>query len=132
MLNATRRAIGGRPGNIEVASRRLQPKPRLFGLGRKVYLALAIVALVAGAAVVIRLFRAHPSYDPKSVAVLPFDSVGDDSQNAYLSDGITAEVIFQLSKIADLRVISRDSVLRYKAMPLSTRKSMREIASVRR
>jgi TolB-like protein len=128
MLNATRRAISGQPGAIEVVSRRLQPGSRFFRFGKKVYLALAIVALVAGAIVVVRLFPANPVYDRKSVAVLPFDIVGDDNQNTYLSDGITAEVIFQLSKIADLRVISRDSVLHYKAMPLSTRKSMREIA----
>jgi serine/threonine protein kinase/tetratricopeptide (TPR) repeat protein len=129
MLNATRRAIGGQLGAIEVVSRRLRPRARFSRFGKKVYLALAIVALVAGAAVSIRLFSARPVHDARSVAVLPFDSVGDDNQNAYLSDGITAEVIFQLSKIADLRVISRDSVLRYKAMPLSTRKSMREIAN---
>jgi serine/threonine protein kinase len=127
MLNATRRAISGRPGSIEVVP--LRRRPRFFRLDKKIYLALAIVALVAGAIVIVRLFPANPTYDRKSVAVLPFDIVGDDNQNAYLSDGITAEVIFQLSKIADLRVISRDSVLRYKAMPLSTRKSMREIAN---
>ena len=55
--------------------------------------------------------------DPKSVAVLPFDNLDDDKQNEYFSDGLTTEVIFQLSKIADLRVISRNSVLRYKTVP---------------
>jgi TolB-like protein len=63
----------------------------------------------------------------KSVAVLPFDNVGGDKQNDYLSDGLTTEVIFQLSKIADLRVISRDSVLGYKATPGAPRKSLNEI-----
>jgi TolB-like protein len=63
----------------------------------------------------------------KSVAVLPFDNVGGDKQNDYLSDGLTTEVIFQLSKIADLRVISRDSVLGYKAAPGVPRKSLNEI-----
>jgi serine/threonine protein kinase len=130
MLNATRRGISGQARSIEALSPGWRQRgPPFLGFGKKVYIPLAIAVLVAGAMVFVRLFPAHPSYDPKSVAVLPFDSVGDDNQNAYLSDGITAEVIFQLSKIADLRVISRDSVLRYKAMPLSTRKSMREIAN---
>jgi serine/threonine protein kinase/Tfp pilus assembly protein PilF len=55
--------------------------------------------------------------DAKSVAVLPFDNLDDEKQNEYFSDGLTTEVIFQLSKIADLRVISRNSVLRYKTVP---------------
>jgi TolB-like protein len=129
ILNATRRAVGGQARSIEVAPPRPQPRLRFLRFDKKVYLALAIVALVAGSAMLIRLFSAHPTYDPKSVAVLPFDILGDDTQNAYLSDGITAEVIFQLSKIAELRVISRDSVLRYKATSASDRKSMREIAN---
>jgi tetratricopeptide (TPR) repeat protein len=80
-----------------------------------------------GAALVLAgLLRAYFFFRPgvpaagsgeKSVAVLPFDNVGGDKQNDYLSDGLTTEVIFQLSKIADLRVISRDSVLGYKATP---------------
>jgi serine/threonine protein kinase/tetratricopeptide (TPR) repeat protein len=64
----------------------------------------------------------------KSVAVLPFDNVGGGSQKDYLSDGLTTEVIFQLSKIADLRVISRDSVLAYKATEGTARKPLPEIA----
>jgi serine/threonine protein kinase len=129
MLNATRRGISGQPRSIEAVYPRLRSRPWFFRLGKRVYLALAIAALVAGAVILFRLFPTHPTYDSKSVAVLPFDSVGDDNQNAYLSDGITAEVIFQLSRIADLRVISRDSVLRYRAAPSSSRKSMREIAN---
>jgi serine/threonine protein kinase/Flp pilus assembly protein TadD len=64
----------------------------------------------------------------KSVAVLAFDNVGGGNQNDYLSDGLTTEVIFQLSKIADLRVISRDSVLAYKAVEGTARKPLQEIA----
>ena len=67
--------------------------------------------------------------DAKSVAVLPFDSVGEDKQNDYFSDGLTTEVIFQLSRISDLRVISRSSVLRYKAAADTVRKPLREIAA---
>jgi non-specific serine/threonine protein kinase len=128
MLNATRRAIGEQAGTIREISSRPQLKPWPARFDRKAYLVAAFMVLIACAVVFIRLFPAHPAYDPKSVAVLPFDNVGDDNQNAYLSDGFTTEVIFQLSKIANLRVISRDSVLRYKTTPGSSRKPMREIA----
>jgi serine/threonine protein kinase len=127
MLNATRRSIGGQAGTIEPISALPQPRWWSSRFGKRVYVAAALVALIAGATVFIRFFSAHPARDRRSVAVLPFDNVGDDNQNAYLSDGLTTEVIFQLSRIADLRVISRDSVLRYKAARGSTRKSMREI-----
>jgi TolB-like protein/tRNA A-37 threonylcarbamoyl transferase component Bud32 len=127
MLSATRRAIGGQAGTFEGMPPRLQPKRWPLRIGKSAYLVAALVVLIAGAAVFIR-FPSHLMRDPKSVAVLPFDSVGDDGQNAYLSDGFTSEVIFQLSKIADLRVISRDSVLRYKATPTSDRKPLRKIA----
>src|SRR6202047_2168907 len=129
MLNATRRAIGGQVGVIATIPMRVQRRWPSFSLRKRIYLAGALIVLVAGAVLFNRFFPAHPVLDRKSVAVLPFDNLGDDNQNAYLSDGITAEVIFQLSKIGDLRVISRDSVLRYKAMPASNRKSMREIAN---
>src|SRR5260370_38957312 len=68
-----------------------------------------------------------PTIGERSVAVLPFDNVGGDKQNDYLSDGLTTEVIFQLSKIGDLRVISRDSVLEYKATPGIPRKPLQDI-----
>jgi serine/threonine protein kinase/thioredoxin-like negative regulator of GroEL len=129
MLNATRRAIGGQLGVIATVPMRVRRRWPSFSRGKMIYLAGALIVLVAGTVLFKWFFPAHAVIDRKSVAVLPFDNLGDDSQNAYLSDGITAEVIFQLSRIADLRVISRDSVLRYKAVPASNRKSMREIAN---
>jgi serine/threonine protein kinase len=128
-LNTTRRAIGGQVGVTEGVSWRIQPRWPLFGRGKTPYLVGAVLILIAGAVLLIRFFPTHSAFDRKSVAVLPFDNVGDDNQNAYLSDGITAEVIFQLSQIGELRVVSRDSVLRYKTMPATARKSMREIAN---
>ena len=127
ILNATQRAVGGRAG--EKISPLPQPRGWSSRFGKRVYVAAALVALIAGTTVFIRFFSAHPAPDRRSVAVLPFDNVGDDNQNAYLSDGLTTEVIFQLSRIADLRVISRDSVLRYRVAAGSTRKPMREIGA---
>ena len=50
----------------------------------------------------------------KSIAVLPFRSLSDSKEDEYFSDGTTEDIITQLSKIGDLRVISRTSIMRYK------------------
>ena len=52
--------------------------------------------------------------DDKSVAVLPFDNLGNDENDEIFSDGITEDIISQLSNIKDIRVIARTSVLQYK------------------
>ena len=50
----------------------------------------------------------------KTVAVLPFINLGADSSDEYLNDGMTEEIINQLSKITGLRVVARSSVMKYK------------------
>jgi len=67
--------------------------------------------------------KAEPAAVRKSVAVLPFANMSGDPENEYFSDGITDDIITQLSKIADLKVISRTSVMQYKG----TQKNIREI-----
>ena len=53
----------------------------------------------------------------KSIAVLPFENRSEDKANAYFADGIQAEILTRLSKIADLKVISRTSTQHYKSAP---------------
>jgi len=53
----------------------------------------------------------------KSIAVLPFENRSEDKANAYLTDGIQDEILTRLSKIADLKVISRTSTRHYKSTP---------------
>jgi TolB-like protein/Tfp pilus assembly protein PilF len=53
----------------------------------------------------------------RSIAVLPFENLSDDKENAYLTEGIQDEILTRLSKIADLKVISRTSTQHYKSAP---------------
>ncbi len=73
-------------------------------------------ALLAAAALAYSFFRAAPapSSDEKSIAVLPFENLSEEQSNAYFADGIQDEILTRLSKIADLKVISRTSTERYK------------------
>ena len=53
----------------------------------------------------------------KSIAVLPFENLSEDKANAYFADGIQDEILIRLSKIADLKVISRTSTQHYESAP---------------
>ncbi len=53
----------------------------------------------------------------KSIAVLPFENLSEDKANAYFAEGIQSEILTRLSKIADLKVISRTSTENYKSAP---------------
>ena len=53
----------------------------------------------------------------KSIAVLPFENLSSEAENAYFADGVQDEILTDLAKIADLKVISRTSVLQYKTGP---------------
>jgi serine/threonine-protein kinase len=59
----------------------------------------------------------------KTIAVLPFNNLSGDQEDEYFSDGIMEDILIQLSKIADLNVISRTTMIQYK----DTKKSLKEI-----
>jgi TolB-like protein len=79
---------------------------------------LALAAIVAGIPILSR-YRAGSTLaaSDKSIAVLPFENRSRDSDNAYFADGIQDEILTRLSKIADLKVISRTSTQHYKSAP---------------
>jgi TolB-like protein/Tfp pilus assembly protein PilF len=87
-----------------------------------VALMLAIVAIACGTWLYQRLRPFTP--EERSIAVLPFENRSSDKENAYFAEGIQDEILTRLSKIGDLKVISRTSTQHYQSAP----KNLREIA----
>src|SRR5438034_9248713 len=93
-------------------------------------LAAAVVLIAAMSFVVLRIgLRARSggsllSVSEKSIAVLPFEKLSAEKENAFFADGVQNEILTDLAKIADLKVISRTSVLIYKS---GTPRNLREI-----
>ena len=101
-------------------------------IGRWAFIAVA-VAIIGAVAVGVPLFfhrlaiksenaslsKSSPfpasAIPEKSIAVLPFENRSDEKRNAYFADGVQNEILTDLAKIADLRVISRTSVMQYKS-----------------
>src|SRR5213596_1974494 len=71
-----------------------------------------IVSAIAGFFLLPRISSARKI--DKSIAVLPFENLSDQKENAYFADGIQDDVLTNLSKIGDLKVISRTSVMQYR------------------
>src|SRR5437764_2758551 len=87
---------------------------------------LALAAIVASIVIFSRYrVRSTLAAPEKSIAVLPFENRSRDPDNAYFADGIQDEILTRLSKIADLKVISRTSTQHYKSAP----ENLPEIAS---
>src|SRR5438094_5311696 len=93
---------------------------------RGVLLTLA-AAILAAAAFAYSFFFVAPAplANEKSIAVLPFENRSEDKSNAYFTDGVQDEILTRLSKIRDLKVISRTSTQRYK----NTSQNLSQIAN---
>jgi TolB-like protein/class 3 adenylate cyclase len=79
---------------------------------------LALAAIVAGVVMFSRnRVQSTLAAPEKSIAVLPFENRSRDPDNAYFADGMQDEILTRLSKIADLKVISRTSTQHYKSAP---------------
>ncbi|HEV2718223.1 MAG TPA: protein kinase, partial [Terriglobales bacterium] len=103
---------------------------------KKALLVGGVVAagVLALAGVYFGVFNQHPktvSHAPtipeKSIAVLPFENRSEEKANAYFAEGIQDEILTRLSKIADLKVISRTSTQHYKSAPENLREIAREL-----
>ena len=63
----------------------------------------------------------------KSIAVLPFDNLSRDPDNAYFAEGVQDEILTRLAKVADLKVISRTSTQRFKSAPADLREIAKQL-----
>jgi TolB-like protein/Flp pilus assembly protein TadD len=90
---------------------------------RNVIALLAAGIVVSAAAGFFLLPRASARKIDKSIAVLPFENFSDDKDNAFFADGIQDDILTNLAKIGDLKVISRTSVMPYRGKE----KNVREI-----
>jgi TolB-like protein len=110
-------------------------KSVMYHTGRK--LDFAIIGVLAVAVVLLLTDRfvlrqgvnetAAVPVPEKSIAVLPFENRSEDKANAYFADGIQDEILTRLSKIADLKVISRTSTQHYKSQPENLSAVAREL-----
>jgi len=102
----------------DITAKGIQITPQTGGHRRRnlilLIVAAVIVSVSAGFLLLPRVVREKVD---KSVAVLPFQNLSSDPENAYFADGIQAEVLTRLAKIADLKVISRASTQRYQSEP---------------
>src|ERR1700716_3536847 len=83
-------------------------------LRRNMIILIATGVIVSVAAGFFLLPRASARKIDKSIAVLPFQNLSDKKENAYFADGIQDDILTNLSKIGDLKVISRMSVMSYR------------------
>ena len=87
---------------------------------------LLLVGVIAASVFVSRKSAISISSAPeKSIAVLPFENLSEDKSNAFFADGVQDEILTDLAKVADLKVISRTSVMQYRD---KAARNLREIA----
>jgi TolB-like protein/Flp pilus assembly protein TadD len=80
--------------------------------------ALLVAAIISAFFFVLRRpITTMASIAEKSIAVLPFENLSSDKENAYFADGVQDEILTKLASIADLKVISRTSTAKYKSKP---------------
>ena len=120
-----------RPGTHDLAAQLQRCSPEARSVRRtRVALATAFILILGvSASFIFLLLRTQNSLSnlgapDKSIAVLPFENLSNDQENAYFADGVQDEILTDLAKIADLKVISRTSVMQYKS---GVARNLREI-----
>lgn len=102
--------------------------PNTRPIGRNALLLLAIFGLVVSVAIgAIILPRIVLRKVEKSIAVLPFDNLSPHQENAYFADGVQDDILTNLARISDLKVISRTSVTSYRGKSKNIRQIAREL-----
>ena len=103
----------------DITPQGIQGTPKTPGINRRrnLILLIAIAVIISASAGFLLLPRAVWQKIDKSVAVLPFQNLSSDPDNAYFADGIQEEVLTRLAKIGDLKVISRTSTQGYQSEP---------------
>jgi TolB-like protein/Flp pilus assembly protein TadD len=99
------------------------PAPAVPGSHRRRNIVMLVVTgvIISAAAGFFLLPRVSAHKCDKSIAVLPFENLSDEKENAYFADGIQDDVLTNLSKVGDLKVISRTSVMPYRGKASNVR-----------
>ncbi|PYJ26402.1 MAG: hypothetical protein DME90_11840, partial [Verrucomicrobia bacterium] len=123
-----------RPGTSELAARLQRCSPEAdsvrrtrAGLAAAFILILGATGFFAFRSLQTQSVALNPPVAEKSIAVLPFENRSEEKANAYFADGIQDEILTRLSKIADLKVISRTSTQHYKSAPENVRDIARQL-----
>ena len=113
------------------------PNEKIPQWSRRKFAALILVIAMAAAALLgYQVYRTNsPSFSHvatidtplKSIAVLPFDNLSHDPDNAFFAEGVQDEILTRLAKVADLKVISRTSTQRFKSAPSDLRDIARQL-----
>jgi TolB-like protein len=114
------------PGLIVPVKTKMKGKGQLHTNKTGIYVSLSVLLIMSIVTFLyFRYLNHHPSLPiEKSIAVLPFANISNNPSNEYFCDGITEDIITSLVKIANLKVISRTSVMQYK----STKQPLKKIA----
>ena len=103
---------------FDVTSQGIKTTPTIAAPGshlrRNVIMLVVTGIIISAAAGFFLLPRAAAHKIDKSIAVLPFENLSDEKENAYFADGVQDDILTNLSKIGDLKVISRTSVMSYR------------------
>jgi TolB-like protein/Flp pilus assembly protein TadD len=112
------------PEGIKLESEVAPNKSIARKTGRKLVAMTAVLAVIAAGLFVFQYIRSQSSTSVvahlipnKSIAVLPFDNLSRDPDNAYFCEGVQDEILTRLARVADLKVISRTSTQKFKSAP---------------
>jgi TolB-like protein/Flp pilus assembly protein TadD len=124
-----------RPGTRDLTERLRRCSAEASGMRTRVAVAAALILILGASAFFISRSlhtrppavgsASTPAISAKSIAVLPFENRSRDPDNAFFTDGVQDEILMHLAKIAELKVISRTSVMQYKS---GVARNLREIS----